>query len=270
MQHAAAAAEGERRAVAAGLDAVARRLDADQRDLGVADERHEDPDRVRAAADARDHARREPAEHVQRLGARLVADHALEVAHERRERRRADRRADHVVGVADVGDPVADRGGDRLLERPRPGLDRLDPGAEQPHPLDVGLLAAHVLGAHVDDALDAEQRAGGRGRDAVLAGAGLGDDPRLAHPAGEQALAERVVDLVRAGVEQVLALEVDRVADLLGEPLRVVERRRAAGEVAQQRCRAPRGSRRRRAPATHASSSSASAGISVSGTYWPP
>ena len=83
--------------------------------------------------------------------------------------------------------------------------------------------------------LEPEQRARGGGCDTVLAGAGLGDDPALSHPLGEQDLAERVVDLVRAGVEQVLALEVDRVAGGLGEPPRAVERRRAAGEVAQQR-----------------------------------
>ena len=77
-----------------------------------------------------------------------------------------------------------------------------------------GQLAADVLGAHVDDALEVQQRAGGRAGDAVLAGAGLGDDPRLAHALGEQRLPERVVDLVRAGVVEVLALEVDRVADL--------------------------------------------------------
>jgi len=44
----------------------------------------------------------------------------------------------------------------------------------------------------------------------VLPGAGLGDDARLPHAPGEQRLAERVVDLVRAGMGQVLALEVDR------------------------------------------------------------
>jgi tryptophan synthase beta chain len=38
---------------------------------------------------------------------------------------------------------------------------------------------------------------------------GLGDDPRLAHAAGEQDLAEDVVHLVRAGVVQLLALEED-------------------------------------------------------------
>ncbi len=40
-------------------------------------------------------------------------------------------------------------------------------------------------------------------------GAGFGDDALLAHAPREQRLAERVVDLVRAGVEQVFALEVD-------------------------------------------------------------
>ena len=43
----------------------------------------------------------------------------------------------------------------------------------------------------------------------MLTGAGLGDDARLAHPLGEQRLAERVVDLVRAGMRQVFALEQD-------------------------------------------------------------
>src|SRR4051812_16076076 len=42
---------GQRRAVAAAVEPLAARLDADQRHLAVADERREDPDRVRAAAD---------------------------------------------------------------------------------------------------------------------------------------------------------------------------------------------------------------------------
>ncbi len=148
--------------------------------------------------------------------------------------RRADRRADHVVGAVDVRDPVADRLADRLLQRAGAGLDRDHLGAQQPHPLDVRLLAANVLAAHVDDALQAEQRAGRRRRHAVLAGAGLGDDPRLAHPPGEQRLADRVVDLVGARVGEVLALQVDPAVRLLGEALGKVERRRPADEVAVQ------------------------------------
>ena len=81
--------------------------------------------------------------------------------------------------------------------------------AQQAHAEDVEALAAHVLLAHVDDAFEAEQRADGGGGDAMLARAGLGDDALLAHAARQQRLAEAVVDLVRAGVQQVFALEID-------------------------------------------------------------
>ena len=54
---------------------------------------------------------------VEDLRARLVADHPLQLAHDRRVRRRADGRADDVVGRRDVRHPVADRLGGRLLER---------------------------------------------------------------------------------------------------------------------------------------------------------
>ena len=64
-----------------------------------------------------------------------------------------------------------------------PAVTGDDLGAEQPHPGHVERLPAGVLLAHVDDALQAEQRGRGRGGDAVLAGAGLGDDPGLAHVA---------------------------------------------------------------------------------------
>ena len=117
-------------------------------------------------------------------------------------------RADEVMGRLDVRDPVADRLRQRLLEGAGAELDGAHFGAEQVHALDVGALAAHVLGAHVDDALETEARTHRRGRHAVLAGAGLGDDAGLAEPAGEQRLPERVVDLVRAGMAEVLALQV--------------------------------------------------------------
>ena len=88
-----------------------------------------------------------------------------------------------------------------------PALTSRDRRAEQAHADDVQRLAPHVFRAHVDDALEAEQRTGGGRRHAVLPGAGLGDDAPLAHALGEQRLPQRVVDLVRAGVRQVFALE---------------------------------------------------------------
>jgi hypothetical protein len=86
------------------------------------------------------------------------------------------------------------------------------------HPVDVRPLAGHVLGAHVDDALEAEPCADRRRRDPVLAGARLGDDPPLAETPGEHGLSERVVQLVCARMEQVLALQVEAL--LRREPRR--------------------------------------------------
>ena len=50
---------------------------------------------------------------------------------------------------------------------------------EQLHAIDVGRLALDVLAAHVDDAFHAVAGGDGRRRDAVLAGAGFGDDRGL-------------------------------------------------------------------------------------------
>ena len=81
--------------------------------------------------------------------------------------------------------------------------------AEQLHANDVERLAAHILGAHVDATLEAQQRACRGCGDAVLARACLRDDAPLAHPLGEQGLSECVVDLVRARVRQVFTFEED-------------------------------------------------------------
>ena len=171
--------------------------------------------------------------------------------------------------VVDVRDPVAHRFVDRVLQRPAAGVDALDRRAEQAHAEDVQRLPRHVLRAHVDDALEAEQRAGRRRGDAVLPRAGLGDDAALAHALREQRLAERVVDLVRAGVREILALEEEAHARVARRAPRLVERRRPADvgrraarfSVADELGIAPRGEvRRRRAPRPAPSASRARTG----------
>ena len=64
----------------------------------------------------------------------------------------------------------------------------------------------------------------------MLAGAGLGDQPGLAHAPGKQALRQHLVGLVRAAVEQVLALQID----VAGKVAAAGQRRRAAGIVREQ------------------------------------
>ena len=99
---------------------------------------------------------------------------------------------------------------------------------------DVRHLPLDVDRAHVDDAFEAEAGAERRGRDAVLAGARLGDDALLAHAARQHDLAGDVVHLVRAGVVQLLALQVDlRAAEMLGQALGEIERARPADVMRQ-------------------------------------
>src|SRR3954454_4669058 len=226
---------GDQRRAVMSVESLSPGLDADQLDIGVVDERIEGPDRVRAAAHAGDDPRGELALRRQRLLSRLVTDHPLQVAHEPRVGRRPQAGADDLVGRPDVGHPVADRCAHRLLQRAGARLHRAHLGVEQAHPLDVRRLPPHVLGTHVDDAFEAQQRAGGGSRHAVLPSARLGDDPLLAHPAGEERLSDRVVDLVSARVRQVLALQIYAPAHSLGQPRSEIERRGASHVVAQQR-----------------------------------
>src|SRR5207244_4153121 len=80
------------------------------------------------------------------------------------------------------------------------------------HPGNVRRLACHVDRTHVDTAWDSEARRGRCGGDPVLAGAGLRDHAALFHPLREQDLAQAVVELVGAGVKEILPLQSDRGA----------------------------------------------------------
>ena len=68
----------------------------------------------------------------------------------------------------------------------------------------------------------------------MLSRAGLRDYALFAHAPRQQDLADGVVDLVRSGMAEVLALEINlRAAELLRQPLGEVERRFPARVPAQ-------------------------------------
>ena len=208
VQH-AREAQRNGRCVAAGVDAVAAGLEAVELHRGVIQETVEEADGVGTAADAGSHGVGQASGLGDDLLAGLLADDLVEVADHGGERVSAGDGAQQVVGVVHVGDPVAQGLVDGVLERLRACRHRDDGGTEQPHARHVQRLPAGVLRAHVDHAFQAhEGSCGGRGN-AVLARSGLGDDAGLAHALGQQCLAQHVVDLVAAGVVQVLALEED-------------------------------------------------------------
>src|SRR5262245_1233858 len=233
MQHAGLAAS-ERGRMLARLEAMPGGLDAVDLDVGVVEERKEQPHGIRAAADAGDEQIGQPSFGLLHLHSHLLADHRLEVAHHHGIGVRARDRADAVEGVGNVADPVPQGLVHRVFERLRAGLDRPHGRAERLHAQHVGLLARNVNRAHVDDAFEPELGAHGRSRDAVHAGAGLGDDAWLAHPAGQHDLAEHVIHLVGAGVIEVLALEIDLgTAEMRSEALGKVQRRWPADIVSE-------------------------------------
>ena len=137
--------------------------------------------------------------------------------------------ADDIEGVIDMRDPVAHGLIEGVFQGPGTGLDGRHHGPQQFHLEHVAGLAPDILGPHIDDTFHAiAGRDRGRGH-AVLPGPGLGNDAPLAHALREQGLAHGVIDLVRAGVIQVFALEVDlRAAQFFAPVLSMVERRGAA------------------------------------------
>ena len=148
---------------------------------------------------------------------------------------RSQHAAQKVMRGADIGHPVAHGFVDGVLQGARTRVHAAHLGAQQLHAEDVQLLPPHVFRPHVNHALHAKERAHGCGRDPVLAGAGFGDDAMLAHASRQQRLPDAVVDLVRAGVQQVFPLQIDLgAAKLLGEPLGQEQRCRTPREIGQQ------------------------------------
>ncbi len=124
----------------------------------------------------------------QHLSAGLSPDDGLQIAHDHGIGMRPQRRAQQIVAVAQGSGPIAQGGVDSVLQGAAAVVDRPHLGAQKAHAQYVGLLPAHILGAHVDDAGHPQQgRGGGRGH-AMLARARLGDQSRLAHALGQQGL----------------------------------------------------------------------------------
>ena len=68
----------------------------------------------------------------------------------------------------------------------------------------------------------------------MLAGASLGDDTRLAHSLGQKYLSHGVINLVRPGMKEILAFQVNFCAPkIIGKPLGKIKRCRPATKFAQ-------------------------------------
>ena len=130
----------------------------------------------------------------------------------------AGRRSDHIKRVFDVRDPVAEGFIHRILERPAAAFHHPNLGAQQLDAKHVQGLTLHILGAHENFAFEAEACGGSCRGNAVLARARLRNDPFLAHPAGDQNLADGIVDFMSARVAEIFSFEPDlRTTQLITE-----------------------------------------------------
>ena len=164
----------------------------------------------------------------------LFADDGLQTCHHIRIRMRADCRSDNIVRVGRMTAPVADRLVGRIFQRHIAGSNGDDRRAQHLHLLHVCMLAFHIRLTHIDDTFHIHQRRDGSGRHAMLPGSRLGDDTGFPHPACQQDLPDRVVDLMSAGMVQVFTFQINLAAIHLTQPFGQVERRGTADIVPKQ------------------------------------
>jgi len=216
LQHVAVAAvqhsrlaEAERRSMAAGHCSSATRLDADQLDIRIGNEGVEHARGVAAPAHTGHDNIGQPTGLLQALLARLLADDRLKITDDKWKGMRANNTADDVMRVLDRCHPVAQRLVDGVAQRAATTGDRSHVATQGAHLEHVEPLPADIFFSHVHLALEAEQRGSRRSGHAVLTCAGFSNQARLAHTPRQQCLADAIVDLVGAGVIQILALEKD-------------------------------------------------------------
>ena len=113
--------------------------------------------------------------------------------------------------------PVSKRLIDSVLQCAGAAGDRYHFSPAKFHLVDVYALTFGIHCAHENLRLHPEQRPNHRRCQAVLAGTGLRDELRFAHVLRQQSLAQGVIDLMSAAMQQVLALDIDLKADVFAE-----------------------------------------------------
>ena len=205
MQHAGTPQIDGGGIVAAGL-ARAAGLHAYETHILILHKGVEHADGVGAASHARHHHVRQPSGALQHLRARLPADDGLELPDQRGERMGPRRRTKTVQSIRLMGNPVAQGRVNGVLQRAGTAVHGNYLRTQQLHAHHIHGLALHILCPHEDGAVHLQaRRRRGRGH-TVLARPGLRDEARLPHHPGKEGLAQGVVDLVGAGVIEILPL----------------------------------------------------------------
>ena len=117
--------------------------------------------------------------------------------------------SEQVIGALHIGHPIADGFIDGIFQGFAATADLFHPGPQQLHPVDIEGLAPHILLPHVNHAF--QTRAGRRPSQwpPRVAPRRFRQSSVFSPSAGEQGLADTVVDFMSPGVVQVFPLQVN-------------------------------------------------------------
>eukprot|EP01137_Pigoraptor_chileana_P017491 Opistho-2@75637 len=222
----AGSAGTQRRRVTRGVHSVSASLRSPQLHTRILNKRMEHADGVAASTYARDNGIGQLPGNLKHLLTGLPSNDRLELAHDRRERVWPDCRANEVVRRLNVCHPVAHRLVDGILQRFAARVHGNDLRAQHFHPKDVQRLTPHILCTHIHNKLETQFGANCCRRNTMLPRASLGDDARLPQPLGKKRLSDRIVDLVRTRVVEILALQpYARAASISSKTICEMQRR---------------------------------------------
>ena len=195
--------------MATAHDAITPSLDPSQLDTLVVQESVEKSNGIAASPHASDKMIRKALLALKNLTAGFISNHPVKITNNHRIGMRTEGAAENVVGRTHICYPIAHGFIDRLFECSLPCRHPDHLRSEEPHTRYVEGLALHVHGAHVNHTLHPEPCSGGCRGDTMLACSGFRNDTGFPHSAGEEDLADGVVDFMRSGVQKVFALEID-------------------------------------------------------------
>ena len=106
-------------------------------------------------------------------------------------------------------------------------------GTETLNAIDIGSLTFRIDCSHVDGAWETQPRTRCCCCDAVLPGPGLGNHTSSSEPTGQEGLTNGIVDLVGAGVGEVLSFEINGCPPRFPEAVGACQGGRAADPIAE-------------------------------------
>ena len=113
---------------------------------------------------------------------------------------RAGNGADYIICVINIGGPVAQGFVHSIFQGPRTRLYRNNVRTQQLHAIDIRRLPDNVFSTHVNMTFQAQFSCNSGTGHAVLPCSCLRNDSRLAHVLSKECLANRIINLMRAGV----------------------------------------------------------------------